>query len=359
MNAPLDALVIGGGQAGLAMAWHLRRQGLRFLVLDAGPEVGHVWRARWDSLRLFTSARYDALPGLAFPGTPDRYPSKDEVADYLQAYVAAFDLPVRLDSSVTGLRRGAAGYEITTVGDTFHARQVIVATGPFQTPAVPAAAAGLDPTVTQLHSAGYRTPEELPTGPVLVVGGGNSGLQIAQELAATRHVDLAIGAIPSVVPQRVLGRDLFWWLAGLGVVSAPADSRIGARMRARGELVVGTKPRALQRSGVTLRPRLTGTDRTSVRFSDGATLEVDTVIWATGFRPDYSWLGVGVLVGGRPVHRRGVTDAPGLYFLGLPWQHSRGSALLGFVRDDAAYLAQRIAEHAAQGPMPRSASTVG
>jgi putative flavoprotein involved in K+ transport len=348
----VDVAVVGGGQAGLAIAWHLRRLGLRFLVLDAGPEIGHVWRSRWDSLRLFTPARYDALPGMAFPGPPDTHPGKDAVADYLRDYAAAFDLPVRTNSPVTRLRRatgGGEGYELVTADSTVHARQVVIATGPFQTPAVPRLAAGLDSTVTQLHSAQYRNPHSLPPGPVLVVGDGNSGRQIAVELAATRQVDLACSGTATVVPQRLLGRDLFWWLSRLGLVTTGADSRIGRRLRARGELVVGTTDRMLRAAGVTLRPRLTTADGTTVGFADGSRSEVGAVVWATGYRPGYSWVDVdGVLADGRPQHDRGVTPAPGLYVLGLPWQHSRGSALLGFVRHDAAHLADQIAAHTPQ-----------
>ncbi|MFJ2031125.1 flavin-containing monooxygenase [Streptosporangium sp. NPDC087985] len=359
-DSPLDVIVIGGGQAGLAMAWYLRRQGARFLVLDAGSEIGHVWRSRWDSLVQFTAARYDALPGLAFPAPDDTYPTKDEVADYLRAYAGTFDLPVRLNTRVTRLSRGGAGFEIGTAGDTFHARQVVVATGPFQTPALPAPAARLDRAVTQLHSSVYRSPRDLPDGPVLVVGGGNSGLQIAEELTATRRVDLSAGATPPVLPQRLLGKDLFWWLTRLGLMAKPADSWIGRRVRDRGELVIGTSRRTLRRAGVTFRPRLTGADGTDVRFEDGSTLQVGAVVWATGFRSDYSWMAVGgVLADGRPVHRRGVTNVPGLYFLGLPWQHTRSSALLGFVKDDAAYLADRIAAHARTGQRPTGGPGAG
>ena len=188
----LDVAVIGGGQAGLAMAWHLARQQLRFVVLDAAPEIGHTWRSRWDSLTLFTPAQYDCLPGMPFPGPPDTYPAKDPVADYLQAYAAAFNLPVRLNARVTHLTKSAEGFEICTRDEVFRARQVVVATGPFQVPFVPPAAQRLDDSVTQLHGAGYRNPRALPPGPVLGVGGGNSGFQIAGELAATRQIDLSI-----------------------------------------------------------------------------------------------------------------------------------------------------------------------
>ena len=356
-DRPLDVAVVGGGQAGLAMGWHLRRLGLRFLVLDAGPELGHVWRARWDSLTLFTPAQYSGLPGMPFPARADTYPTRDPVADYLHAYATGFDLPVNLNARVTELRRVADTFEIRAGDDIYRARQVVVAAGPFQVPSIPAAAQRLDPSVTQLHSAAYRNPQALPSGPVLVVGGGNSGFQIAEELAATRRVDLSIGARYPVLPQRLLGRDLFWWLTRLGLMRVTATSRLGRRVQARGEFIIGTSRRGLCRAGVRFRPRLTDAQGRTVRFADGSSLDVTTVIWTTGYRSDYSWIRIpGVADGGCVVHRRGVTPVPGLYFLGLSWQHTRGSALIGFVGQDAAYLADRIAAHQ-HALAPASAAT--
>jgi putative flavoprotein involved in K+ transport len=346
----LDVVVAGGSQAGLAMAWHLARQGLGFVVLEAGPEVGHVWRSRWDSLKLFTPAQYDALPGMAFPGPADTYPTKDPVADYLQAYAAAFDLPVRLNARVTSLVQTDGGFEVQAAGQTYRAGQVVVATGPFQVLFVPPQARGLDPAVAQVHSAAYRNPQALPEGPVLVVGGGNSGFQIAEELAATRQVDLSIATRYPMLPQRLAGRDLFWWLTRLGVMRVTAGSRLGRRVQARGEFIIGTNRRRLERAGVRFRPRLVDAEGRIVRFADHRLLEdVGVVVWATGYRPDYGWLHIpGVVREGHVVHRRGVTEVPGLYFLGLSWQHTRGSALLGFVNDDATFLADRIqADHQA------------
>jgi putative flavoprotein involved in K+ transport len=351
-NQHLDVVVVGGSQAGLAMAWHLAQQGLRFVVLEAGPEVGHTWRSRWDSLKLFTPAQYDALPGMAFPAPADTYPTKDPVADYLQAYVAAFDLPVRLNAEVTGLTRTDEGFEVQTADQTYRARQVVVATGPFQVPFIPPMAARLDPSVTQVHSADYRNPQALPDGPVLVVGGGNSGFQIAEELAATRTVDLSIATRYPMLPQRLGGRDLFWWLTRLGLLKVTVTSRPGRRMSRR-DFVIGTNRRRLERAGVRFRPRLVDAEGRTVRFADHSLLEdVGVVVWATGYRPDYAWIQIpGVVREGQVVHRRGVTEVPGLYFLGLSWQHTRGSALLGFVNDDATYLADRVASrHQAAQP---------
>jgi putative flavoprotein involved in K+ transport len=343
----LDVVVVGGSQAGLAMAWHLARQGLRFVVLEAAPELGHTWRSRWDSLKLFTPAQYDALPGMAFPAPPDTYPTKDPVADYLQAYAAAFQLPIRLNAQVTDLRRVGDSFEVRTADATYQARQVVVATGPFQAPFIPPPAAKLDASVTQVPSAAYRNPQALPEGPVLVVGGGNSGFQIAEELAATRTVDLSIATAYPMLPQRRAGRDLFWWLTRLGVLRVTAGSRLGRRVQARGEFVIGTNRKRLERAGVRFRPRLVDAEGRTVRFADHRLLEeVGVVVWATGYRSDYAWIHIpGVVREGHVVHRRGVTEVPGLYFLGLSWQHTRGSALLGFVNHDPAYLADRIQAH--------------
>jgi putative flavoprotein involved in K+ transport len=340
----LDAAVIGGSQAGLAMAWHLARAQLRFVVLDAAPEIGHTWRSRWDSLTLFTPTQHDALPGLPFPGPPDTYPTKDPVADYLNAYAAAFNLPVRLNARVTQLSRTEDGFEIRTQDAVLRARQVVVATGPFQVPFVPPAAQRLDGSVTQLHSASYRNPQALPPGPVLVVGGGNSGFQIAEELAATRQADLSIASKAPMLPQRLAGNDLFWWLTRLGMMRVSVESRLGHRLSSRPDFIIGSSRRRLKAARVRFRPGVAGADARTVRFTDGTTLEVGIVIWATGYRPDYSWIHIpGVIRDGKVAHRRGVTQIPGLYFLGLSWQHTRGSALLGFVNDDATYLAGRIA----------------
>ena len=347
----LDVVIVGAGQAGLAMAWQLAQQKLRFVVLEAASEVGHVWRSRWDSLKLFTPAQYDGLPGMPFPAPADTYPTKDPVADYLRAYAEAFDLPVRLNARVTQLRRTAEGFEVRTADETFRTRQVVVATGPFQVPFVPQPAGRLDTSVTQLHSAQYRNPQALPAGPVLVVGGGNSGFQIAEELAASRQVDLSVGTKYPMLPQRLGGRDLFWWLTRLRLMRVSSESRLGRRVQARGEFVIGTNARDLKRAGVRFRSRLNDADGRTVRFADGSTLDVGVVVWATGYRSDYSWIEVpGEVVDGRVAHRRGVTDVAGLYFLGLSWQHTRGSALLGFVNDDASYLADRIAGHHAATP---------
>ena len=254
-DTPLDVVIVGGSQAGLAVGYYLKKRGLRFALLDAEPEVGRVWRSRWDSLTLFTPAQYSGLPGMDFPAARDVYPSKDDVAAYLQSYASAFDLPVRPNARVTSLTRNGDGYLVTTKDEVFRASQVVVATGPFQAPFVPQMAGGLDASVAQIHSAQYRSPAQLPEGPVLVVGGGNSGFQIAAELVETRKVDLAMGTRMPALPQRLLGRDLFWWLSHLGIMRVSVDSRLGRRMAQR-DVLIGSSRRRLLRAGVTVRARL-------------------------------------------------------------------------------------------------------
>uniref|UniRef100_UPI003F490D83 flavin-containing monooxygenase n=1 Tax=Nonomuraea bangladeshensis TaxID=404385 RepID=UPI003F490D83 len=335
-------LVIGAGQAGLAAGRELRLAGHDVLLLEAHPRLGESWRRRWDSLRLFTPARLSALPGMPLPGG-DRYPGKDEVADYLQAYAARFELPVRLGTTVTELRRtGDAGFEAVTDTGVYTGDGVVVATGPFQQPRIPNLP--LPPEVAALHSADYRNPAQLPDGPVLVVGGGNSGVQIAAELAATRPVTLALGARQPVLPQRLAGTDLFTWLQALGLVRAPVTSRLGRRIRDHDPLI-GLGPRGLRRLGVRIVDRITTTETTAdgplLRTASGQALTPRSVIWATGYRPDYRWLRVpGALADGLPRHTGGISPVPGLTYLGLPFQRCRGSALLGWVGEDAALIAQ-------------------
>ena len=340
-----EVVVVGAGQAGLAIGRELAAEGRRFVILEAAPEVGAAWRARWDSLVLFTPRRYSGLPGLPFPGDPDGYPTRDEVVAYLGHYAATFELPVRLETAVRSLRRADDGRFLVEVdGGSIEADSVVVATGPFQAPFVPSVAAGLAAEVFQLHSVGYQRPTDVPAGRVLVVGGGNTGFQLAKELSATHDVELAVGTKQTPLPQRFLGRDLFWWLTKTGILAKTTESRLGRRARGR-DTLIGSSPRRLERRhGVPVRPRVVSAEGRTVGLADGSELEVDAVIWATGYRPDHGWIELPIFDDdGRLRHRRGVTDVPGLYFLGLSWQHTRGSALIGFVGDDTSFVAEQIA----------------
>ena len=356
-----EVVVVGGGQAGLAIGYFLALQKRNFTILEAAEEPAAAWRERWDSLKLFTSARYDSLPGLPFPAAPERYPTRDEVAEYLTDYARHFDLPVELGSRVRSIRKSHGRYLVELDDRVYQADRVVIATGPFQLPFVPAIAERLDAEVVQFHSSAYRTPEAISDGPVLVVGGGNTGFQIAEELSGSHAVHLSIGSRQTPLPQRILGRDLFWYLDKTGLIRKTTASRIGRRMAGR-DTLIGSTPRGLRRRhGVELHPRAVDAAGSTVTFDDGTKVDVRSVIWATGFRVDHSWIDVPVFdEEGRLVHARGVTESPGLYFLGLTWQHTRGSALLGWVTDDAEYIAQEISALRATAPAePRTRDRVG
>ncbi|HET7379288.1 MAG TPA: multicopper oxidase domain-containing protein [Gaiellales bacterium] len=345
-----EVAVIGAGQAGLAIGRLLAGQDRRFLILDGADSIGAAWRDRWDSLVLFTPRRYDSLPGLSFPGDPGGYPTRDEVVGYLEQYAITLELPIKLDSTVRSLAKNGRAFQLELDSHSIEADQVVIATGPFQTPRVPRFAGELAPEVFQAHSLDYRRPSNLPDGTALVVGGGNTGYQIATELTAKHQVHLAIGTRQTPLPQRLAGRDLFWWLQTTKLLNTPVDSRLGQKLSRR-DTLIGSSPRAVKRHGVQLKPRATDASERSVTFADGTELAVDGVIWATGFGLDHAWIDLPVFGSqGEVVHQRGVTAIPGLYFLGLPWQHTRGSALLGWVKDDAEYIARHIAAFRSDAP---------
>jgi len=349
-----EVAVVGAGQAGLAMGFFLAKEGRHFTILEGADSIGAAWRTRWDSLVLFTPRRYDSLPGLQFPGNPDGYPERDEVIEYLEKYASTLELPVQLDSPVQTLTPIAGGFLLDLGTRTIEAQQVVVATGPFQVPRVPAFASALAPDVFQVHSTGYQRPSDVPEGTVVVVGGGNTGFQIAKELSTTHRVHLAIGSRQTPLPQRLLGRDLFWWLTKTGLIEKTAESRIGRRARHR-DTLIGSSPRDVKRHGVTVQSRVVAASDREVTFADGSELDVDAVVWATGYRSEYGWIDLPVVdADGRVVHRRGVTDVPGLFFLGLTWQHTRGSALLGWIKDDAEFISERIGANAADLTTPRA-----
>jgi len=354
-NVLVDVLVVGGGQAGLAASWYLSRAGVEHLVVDAERRVGDAWRRRWDSLELFSAAAYSALPGLPFPGDPQHFPGKDEVADYLEAYARTFELPVTLDTRVRSLDRADTGYRLDTARGSYQAGQVVVATGAYQQPAVAELAAKLRDEVVQLHSAAYRNPAQLAGEQVLVVGSANSGVGIAEDLAQSHQVHLSRGQHLPRLPRRLLGRSLHWWGDHLGLLTAPLEGSWRGRTQ-RGDLLIGTSLGQLPRRGVRLVGRtvaVEGNGRT-VRFADGQSLAPQAIVWATGYRSDYSWIQVPVLdQRGTPIHHRGMTQAPGLYFLGMHNQYSRGSSLLGFVHHDAAFITERICQHLGATPRRR------
>jgi len=343
-----DTVVIGGGQAGLAVGYHLAKQDADFLILESAPRVGHSWRRRWDSLRLFTPASRSSLPGMPFPAARGHLPDKDEVADYLERYAQRFDLPVRTNSPVASLRWDGSRYVIDTGAIRYEARNVVVATGPSQKPNIPAISSALAPKIHQIHSNDYTNPHALPDGPVLVVGAGNAGAQIALEVSRFRRVTLA-GARTGHLGRTFLGKDIYWWLWPL-LTRLTSDTWAGRllRRRAAHDPLVGITEADFTSAGVERRGRVTDV-RHGLAVADDAAMDVATVIWCTGFAPDYRWIQLPMdLDRGRPRTRRGVVaGSPGLYFVGLRFLHNLTSALLGGVGADAEYIARHI--RAAEG----------
>lgn len=341
-----DVLIIGGGQAGLAAAYFLAERNIPYRILDKGKEIGEAWKRRYDSLQLFTPRNYSELPGLNLTGNPNGFPAKDEIAAALKRYAAEHQLKIQLETEVFALKKRSGEFQAETSRGLFAARHVIVATGPFQVPWIPPMAKHVDPSVKQLHSAQYRNPADLQPGVVLVVGGGNSGAQIAVELAQSHRVVLSAGHRISFMPLSLLGKSIFWWFDVLGILNAPSDSRIGRAVRKRPDPVFGFElKRLLKTEQIRIKPKTVKTEKRAVHFADGTILEADNIVWATGFRSDYSWLQIpGALdEEGKPRHQRGVSPVNGLYYVGLPWQTSRNSALLGGVGQDAEAIVRRIA----------------
>lgn len=343
----IDVLIVGAGQAGLAMARALTVAGISCVAVDRAARVGDSWRRRYDSLVLFTPRRYSALAGTAMAGDPEGFPTKDEMADYLEEYARTWRLPVRLGIGVISLEREEDGTFRAALsnGDVARARAVVVASGGFQVPLVGAFAARLPQRVAQIPAPSYRRATEVPDGPVLVVGDGATGRQIAMELAQTHPVALAGGKPRAAVPPRVLGRSIFWWLSVSGALWAGSDSAVGGLLRRRDPLPVrGLGVPDLRGAGVALYGRATAALGDRVLFDGGDVYTPRTVIWCLGYRDDTSWLRVAGAVGtrGEFAHERGAAPVPGLFHMGRPWQTSRASALVVGVDRDAALVSHSI-----------------
>jgi putative flavoprotein involved in K+ transport len=335
------------------MGYFLARQDRNFVILDAGDRVGETWRNRWDSLRLFTPAFHNGLPGMPFPAPGSYYPTKDETADYLEAYASKFDLPVRFGRRVDSLSRHDDGYLVSAGYERYVTEHVVVATGPYQHPKIPDFAAGLDPGIVQLHSSAYRNPDQLPETDVLVVGAGNSGAEISVDLAATRRTYLS-GRDAGYIPIALIHNRLSLWLADHLLTT---DTRLGRKMseahRDRGAPLVRLKSKEIAAAGVKRVARVEGVVDGKPRLADDRVLDVAAVVWATGFRLDFGWIELPIFDdGGYPIHHRGVVDAaPGLYFLGLPFQYTPTSEHVGGVGNDARYISEHIAARSPARPV--------
>jgi putative flavoprotein involved in K+ transport len=350
-----ETVVIGGGQAGLSVGYHLKRQGRPFVILDANERIGDAWRKRWDSLRLFTPARYDGLAGWRFPAPAVSFPTKDEMADYLESYAARFDLPVRTDVKVDALSRPDDRFILSSGGRRFEARHVVVATGANQVPKVPSFANDLHPSIVQLHSSQYRHPSQLQEGAVLVVGAGNSGAEIALEVSRTQPTYLS-GKPSGQLPVRhgpAMARFVFPVIRFVGhhvlTLRTPMGLKVQPKFISHGAPLIRVKLKDLAAAGVEQVPRTVGIEDGRPVLEDGRVLEVPNVIWCTGFREEFPWIDLPIFgEDGRPLHERGVVvGEPGLYFVGLRFQYAATSDVLPGVGRDAEYIAKHIAKHIA------------
>lgn len=347
----VNTLVIGGGQSGLSTGYHLARRDIDFLIVDAGDRIGDAWRKRWDSLRLFTPAHLDGLDGMDFPAPPTHFPTKDEMADFLEAYAERFDLPVRLGFTVDRLSRDGDGFVVASGDRRIAADNVVVAMSGWQEEKRPEFAAELDPALFQIHSSRYRQPSQIPDGTVLVVGAGNSGAEIALELAST-HRTLLAGSPPGHIPFEVesaFGRNLGTRLVGFAFHRIlTRDTPIGRKMIAKnfgkGMPLVRTKPKHLQAAGVESVGRIATAVDGRPATEDGETFDVDAVVWACGYSPGMSWIDVGGMENGLPHHDKGISpDVPGLYFVGLPYLYSVSSHTIHGVGRDSERVAEAVA----------------
>jgi putative flavoprotein involved in K+ transport len=351
-----DTVVVGAGQGGLAAGYHLARRGRDFVILDAGDRVGDSWRKRWHSLRLFTPARYDGLPGWAFPARSWSYPSKDDVADYFAAYVERFELPVRTGVRVDRLSREGGALVLVSGDRRFEADNVVVATGAYQSPKIPSFARALDPGIVQLHSSEYQGPWQFQDGDTLVVGAGNSGAEIALE-ASREHRVLLSGRDTGQEPLRAGGRadrlltPPFWFLiTRLLTVKTPMGRKVSDRFRSRGLPLARVRRKDLAAAGIERVPRTAGVRDGMPVLDDGRVLDVANVAWCTGFESDFSWIDLPVFdEEGAPLHDRGVVSSePGLYFLGLYFLSAMASQLVGGAARDADYVVNHIASREAE-----------
>lgn len=358
-NAPhrYDTIVIGGGQSGLATGYFLKQQGQDFMILEANKRIGDSWRARWDSLRLFTPARYDSLPGMPFPAAPDYFPPKDEMADYLENYAAHFDLPVQTGMWVERLTRKGNRFLVTTGEQQFEADNVVVAMSTYQVPWKPSFAEDLDPNIVQIHSADYQNPAQLQEGGVLIVGAGNSGSEIGKEVAQQHPTWMSgrdVGHIPFRIEKRLAQRLLIPFVIRflyhrVLTVNTPIGRKVRPQKMGHGGPLIRVKPKDMDAMGIERVPKMAGVQNGLPVMENGRVLDVTNVIWCTGYRPNFSWIDLPIFGGEEnpqePVHERGiVVDEPGLYFTGLFFLYALSSSLVTGVARDAKYIARAIAE---------------
>lgn len=342
----VDVLVIGAGQAGLAMGYHLQQSNLSFVLVDRGTRIGDSWRGRYDSLLLFTPRSLSALPGLLLEGNQQGYAHRDEFADYLEKYTKKFQLPIAMNTRIMRLVKENGKFSAFSAdGEPIHAKAVVIASGGFQKPIIPEYSHNLSGKVRQFSAEDYRNPGQVPGGTVAVIGDGATGRDIANELAGTHTVYLATGNPRRLLPERILGVSMWWWLKKFGFLTAPTDSFIGRKMRAADAFPDRDRSiRALRRKGIRVMPRLTRAHGETVDFANGENVRVESVIWAVGYRDDVNWVAIprAVDTDGYFIHHQGISPVEKLYFIGRPWQTSRASSIICGVDADARLILDEI-----------------
>ncbi|MDT0643864.1 NAD(P)/FAD-dependent oxidoreductase [Zunongwangia sp. F363] len=348
MEKVRDFIVIGAAQAGLSMAYYLKKLGRDYLLVDKEEQIGASWINRWDSLTLFTPSEFNNLPGMDFPAPKGHYPSKEEVAEYFKMYAEKFKIPIQFNTFISEISRENGNFLLKSPQGNLRARNVIIGTGPFHIPYTPPFAEKLDEQIFQVHSNYYKNPQQLKEGKTMVVGGGDSGFQILDEVSETGMQVYFSGATDvKTLPQEILGKTLWWWFTKTGFLSFSRDSWLGKKISKSRQPIIGTDVKAiLKRENVTPVGKTKNAEGKLIFTEKKKLNDINNIIWATGYRPNFGWIeGLELNKDGYPKHHRGISNLDNLYFIGLPWLHTRGSATLGGIKKDAEYLAKHISEN--------------
>ncbi|WP_299666978.1 NAD(P)/FAD-dependent oxidoreductase [uncultured Polaribacter sp.] len=343
-----DYIIIGAGQSGLAIAYYLYQKKANYLIVDANSETGAPWLKRWDSLKLFTPSEFNNLPGMDFPHEKGHYADKYEVAKYLKSYVSKFKIPIEFNHKIKALKKENGVFKLESDRKKFEAKNVIIATGPFHKPFTPSCHTKISKEIIQIHSEYYKSPDQLQKGPILAVGAGDSGVQILNEISKTGKLVYFSGNTNiTSIPQEILGKTLWWWFRKTGFLTVHKYSWIGHKLSKGGQPVIGTNAKEIfKKKNVTCVGRTVDASDQTIIFEKQKNTDIKNIVWATGFKPNFNWIeGVELDESHYPKNYRGVSAIEGLYFLGLPWLYTRGSATLGGVKRDAKYLSNYFSKN--------------
>ncbi|MDE5055135.1 NAD(P)/FAD-dependent oxidoreductase [Niallia taxi] len=341
----LDTLIIGAGQAGISVGYYLKKLNKNFIILDRNSKIGESWKDRYDSLLLFTPRMYSSLPGMDMDGDKNGFPTKDDVASYLKNYVKKFNLPIELGIEVISAYKQKNYFLVKTNQKEYMVKKLVIASGPFHTPYIPSFSSELSKGIYQIHSSQYKHPKQLAEGKVLVVGGGNSGAQIAVELSKEKETYLSHSTKLMYLPLVFIKKSIFWWFDKIGILKVNTNSRLGEFIQRKGDPIFGYDLKhAIKQKKIIKKGRVMDIKDNHITFKNQSSLRVENIIWATGFKNPMPWLKMNEIYNeeGQIIHQRGVTKVKGLYFIGLPWQYRRGSSLLQGVGYDAKYIVEHI-----------------